>query len=55
MSVLDKVQNLFGDAEDTSTKTVYECNDCGNTFESYKPPEKVTCMECVSSDVEQAN
>lgn len=30
----------------------YECNECGNTFDSAKRPERSQCMECLSNDVE---
>lgn len=30
----------------------YDCEECGNNFESAKQPERAQCMECLSNDLE---
>lgn len=51
MSVIDKVQNLLSSDDEAGSITAYECNECGNNFESMKSSQKAKCMECLSSDV----
>lgn len=33
---------------------VFECSDCGSTFESAKQPDRASCPECLSNDVAPA-
>ncbi|MFB6310979.1 MAG: hypothetical protein ABEH64_07330 [Salinirussus sp.] len=54
MGLTDLVTSVIGgDARGTTIK-VYECQNCGETFETGKNKERrISCPECVSSDVEQ--
>lgn len=50
MSALEKFKSAvpgLGDDEQT-----FECQDCGATFESDSPPERATCSNCFSDEVE---
>lgn len=52
MSVVDKLKSAIGLDEEHSTYK-YECADCGREFTSAKDPERATCSECLSRDVER--
>lgn len=52
MSVMEKVKSIVG-LDDTGITTYeYHCNDCDAEYTSAKQPERATCPECVSNDVE---
>lgn len=54
MSVLQRIKSVIPTVEDDQiTVTEFECQDCGNTFESAKPPDRAQCVECLSHDVER--
>lgn len=44
------ISGLFGGDSSGLDTNEFECEDCGNTFESAKRPERVQCMECLSSE-----
>lgn len=52
MSTLQQLKTVIPgiEAEESEART-YECRSCGSEFESAKPPERVQCMDCLSSDV----
>lgn len=52
MGVVDKLSNLLPGG-DTTRVYKYECQECGNTFESAKGPDRAQCMDCLSNDVER--
>ena len=53
MSLVEKVKSLVGDEEDGSYS--YECENCGNVFESSAPnPNDVDCPMCESGRVHTA-
>lgn len=51
MSVLDRVRDLVT-ATDGADLTLYECDECGATFESAKTPERAVCEDCLSHEVQ---
>lgn len=55
MSVLGKVRRFFQTDGQTVELYDYECNDCGDRFESAKSPDRAQCMECLSNDVERSD
>lgn len=53
MGLMDKVKSLVGDESEGSYD--YECENCGNTFESEEPnPNDVDCPECGSGRIHSA-
>lgn len=52
MGLTDVVDSLLGSDSGTVSVSVFECQDCGETFESAKQPGRVACKECLSNDVE---
>ena len=53
MSLVEKVRSLVGDGDDSTYR--YECENCGNTFESVAPnPNDVDCPLCESGRVHTA-
>ncbi|WP_248895660.1 hypothetical protein [Haloplanus halobius] len=51
MSVLQKLKSVLPVEDEGVTRRTYECQDCGNVFESAKTPDRAECMECLSADV----
>jgi DNA-directed RNA polymerase subunit RPC12/RpoP len=51
MSVVETIKSVVG-SDDSPNETRYRCGDCGNEFTSYKDPERVSCRDCVSREVE---
>jgi protein-arginine kinase activator protein McsA len=52
MSVVQKLKSAIPvEFEDGATERTWECHECGNVFDSYKRPERVKCMDCLSTDV----
>lgn len=53
MSLVEKVRSLVGDGDDSTYR--YECENCGNGFESAAPnPNDVACPLCESGRVHSA-
>lgn len=52
MKAIRKIKSLIPSAE-TDPMETFECQECGNVFESAKSPERVKCMECLSTDVDR--
>lgn len=54
MSALQRLKSVIPgvDDEDPNTVRTFECQECGNEFESAKSPKRAQCMECLSHDVE---
>lgn len=52
MSALQKLKSVVPGLE-TDT-TTYECQNCETVFESESPPDRVTCVDCLSGAVEPA-
>jgi protein-arginine kinase activator protein McsA len=52
MSVVKKLKSVVGMDGDSHTKKRYQCQQCDNEFESYKLPERTSCPECLSTDVD---
>lgn len=53
MSALDSIKSIIpgtGDGSDVSTQT-FECDDCGETFETAKDLDRAECPECLSRSV----
>lgn len=44
------VKKVFGSDTGVELK-VFECSECGETFESAKQPERASCPGCLSNDV----
>jgi predicted Zn-ribbon and HTH transcriptional regulator len=53
MSVMQKLKSVLPFEDAGVTKRTYECQDCGNTFESAKTPDRAMCVECMSQDVRE--
>jgi predicted Zn-ribbon and HTH transcriptional regulator len=53
MSVLQKVKSILPVDDDGIERRTYNCQNCGNTFESAKTPDRAQCMECMSHDIER--
>lgn len=53
MSVVDLLDRLIGTDTNRVQLKVFECADCGSTFESAKQPDRASCPECLANDVEQ--
>lgn len=54
MGLTDLLTDVLGSGDSRMTIKVYECQNCGETFETAKNKEaRISCPECVSSDVEQ--
>ena len=54
MSVVQKLKSALPvDLGESATERTWECEECGNVFDSYKRPERVRCMECMSTAVIQ--
>jgi predicted Zn-ribbon and HTH transcriptional regulator len=51
MSVLQKLKSVLPIEDESITHQMFECQECGNTFESTKTPDRAKCMECLSEDV----
>jgi protein-arginine kinase activator protein McsA len=51
MSVVDKLKSVVT-TDDSLDETRFECTECGAEFGSYKSPERVSCEECLSREVE---
>lgn len=51
MSVLQKLKSALPVDDDGVTTRIYECQECGEVFESAKIPERAQCMECLSANV----
>lgn len=52
MSIANLISRLLGGDGGGVEMREYECEECGNTFESAKRPERAKCMECFSNDLE---
>lgn len=52
MSVIQKLKSALPIEDEGVTHRTFECQECGNTFESTKRPERAKCMECLSNDVQ---
>lgn len=56
MSVLQKLKSALPvNDSGGATKRTFECQECGEVFESTKRPERAQCMECLSADVSQTS
>jgi predicted Zn-ribbon and HTH transcriptional regulator len=53
MSVIQKLKSALPIEDESITRRTYECQECGNTFESTKTPDRAKCMECLSNDVRE--
>jgi ribosomal protein S27AE len=51
MSVIQKLKSALPIEDEGVTTRTYECESCGEVFESAKTPDRVQCMECLSTDV----
>jgi len=52
MSALQRLKRAVPIVE--PDERTYECRDCGATFESDSDPDRATCVDCLSDDVEPA-
>lgn len=52
MSILDSLKAALPVGESSPDITEYECQECGNRFESAKVPDRAQCMDCLSRNVE---
>lgn len=52
MSVLDTIKGLFGGSDDGVSTRTFECQECGETHDSAKTPERAQCPACLANDVE---
>lgn len=53
MSMIERLKSVLPGVEDESASVkTFECQTCGETFESAKSPERATCIKCLSDDVE---
>ncbi len=50
MNLITKVKDVIG-AGNSLEIHLYECQNCGNQFESAKDPEKAKCMNCLSTNI----
>lgn len=56
MSVIQKLKSTLPIGAETGVdKTSYECQDCGNVFESTQDKDRALCTDCTSSDIEQVS
>lgn len=44
MSILERLKAAVG-TDEPGTRT-YECQECGNVFETDAPPHRAACMNC---------
>lgn len=51
MAVVEIIDKLLGVSGSEIQLKVFECADCGAEFESAKQPERASCPECLSNDV----
>lgn len=51
MSLGSLLSKLLGSAGSNVEFREYECDECGNTFQSAKRPERVQCPDCLSNDL----
>lgn len=52
MSIIDTIKDALS-ADDGGVRVhLYECQECGDQFESAKSADRAQCMECLSMDVE---
>lgn len=51
MAVVDLIGKLLGKGGSGLQIGVFECADCDAEFESAKQPERASCPECLSNDV----
>jgi predicted Zn-ribbon and HTH transcriptional regulator len=54
MGLTDLFSTVLGSGEGNMSVKVYECQECGETFETAKNKKRrISCPECVSGDVQQ--
>jgi predicted Zn-ribbon and HTH transcriptional regulator len=51
MTVLDTLKGMVGLDSGANVKH-FQCNNCGNEFDSAKAPKRAKCLECMERDVE---
>jgi protein-arginine kinase activator protein McsA len=52
MSIMDKLKDVVGMNDESTSKTHYRCPECERDFTSYKRPDRSFCTECMNQDVE---
>lgn len=52
MAVTELIDRLLGGSSGVEV-WIFECADCGETFESSKQPERASCPACLATDVER--
>lgn len=53
MEIVEKLKNVVaGDEEEHTGPRTYECQACGNVFESVKAPTAARCVECGSRELD---
>jgi protein-arginine kinase activator protein McsA len=52
MSALQELKSAVPGLDDDAQS--FECRECGTTFESDSAPERATCVNCLSDDVDPA-
>lgn len=52
MSLLDFLKESLPLGESSPDVNEYECQECGNRFESAKDPGRTQCLDCLSRDVD---
>lgn len=54
MSVIDTIKTVVG-LDSGAITHEYRCQDCDNEFESAKDPDRASCMNCMSYNVERVD
>lgn len=52
MSALQKLKSAVPGLDDDAQS--FECRECGTIFESDSAPDRATCVNCLSDDVDPA-
>lgn len=52
MSVIDKLKDVVGMDDESTSETHYRCPECERDFTSYKSPDRSFCTECMNQEVE---